>query len=77
VPASILLKSKKDGFKVGFGMIARREVAFITAGEGITSGIIDNNVYSTLTFIILGTIFIGPILLKYSFKKNNEVSNSN
>ncbi len=77
VPASILLKSKKDGFKVGFGMIARSEVAFITAGVGITSGIIDNNVYSTLTFIILGTIFIGPILLKYSFKKNNEVSNSN
>ncbi|TFH01990.1 MAG: cation:proton antiporter [Nitrosopumilus sp.] len=69
LPASILLKSKNSGFKVGFGMVARSEVAFITAGVGISSGIIDNGIYSTLTFVILSTIFISPILLRIAYFK--------
>ena len=70
LPASILLKSKSKGFKVGVGMMARSEVAFITAGVGITSGIIDNNIYSTLVFVILATMFISPILLRIAYSKN-------
>jgi Kef-type K+ transport system membrane component KefB len=70
LPASILLKSKSKGFKVGVGMMARSEVAFITAGVGITSGIIDNNIYSTLVFVILATVFISPILLRIAYSKN-------
>ena len=44
-------------------------VAFITAGLGLAYGIISESIFSTLVFVILGTIFIGPILLRYSFKK--------
>lgn len=68
IPSSFLLKNKNKGFKVGLGMIARSEVAFITAGVGFTTGIIDNSIYSTLALIILVTVFISPISLRYAYK---------
>ena len=77
IPAIILLKNKNKGLRIGYGMIVRGEIALITAGIGLTYGIISDSIFSTLIFVILGTIFIGPILLKYSFKNNNQISNSN
>jgi len=77
IPAIILLKNKNKGLRIGYGMIVRGEIAFITAGLGLAYGIISESIFSTLVFVILGTIFIGPILLRYSFKKNNEISNAN
>jgi len=77
IPAIILLKNKNKGLRIGYGMIVRGEIAFITAGLGLAYGIISESIFSTLVFVILGTIFIGPILLRYSFKKNDEISNSN
>ena len=74
LPASVFLHSKKRGMRVGYGMIARGEIAFITAGIGLTYGILDDSLYSTLIFVILGTILISPTLLRYSFRtKNNEI----
>ncbi len=77
IPAIILLKNKNKGLKIGYGMIVRGEIAFITAELGLVYGIISESIFSTLVFVILGTIFIGPILLRCSFKKNDEISNSN
>ena len=57
-------------------MIVRGEIAFTTAGIGLTYGIISDSIFSTLIFVILGTIFVGPILLKHSFKKHENISNS-
>ena len=76
IPAIILLKNKNKGMRIGFGMIVRGEIAFITAGIGLSYGIISDDVFSTLIFVILSTIFIGPILLKHSFKKPDNISNS-
>ena len=76
IPAIILLKNKNKGLRIGYGMIVRGEIAFITAGIGLTYGIISDNIFSTLIFVILGTILIGPILLKHSFKKYENISNS-
>lgn len=73
IPAAILLKSKTKGFRIGYGMIARGEVAFITAGIGVVSGILPDFIYTTLILVILATIVITPILLKNSFK--SELSN--
>jgi len=77
IPAIFLLKDKSKGLRIGYGMIVRGEIAFITAGIGLAYGILSENIFSTLIFVILGTIFIGPILLKYSFKKNGKIENSN
>lgn len=68
IPASILLKNKKSGFLIGYGMIARGEVAFIVAGIGLAFEILSDEIYSTLVFVILATIFIAPILLRNAFK---------
>ena len=76
IPAIILLKDTNKGLRIGYGMIVRGEIAFITAGIGLAYGIISDSVFSTLIFVILGTIFIGPILLKHSFKKHDKISNS-
>ncbi len=68
IPATILLKNNTKGFRIGFGMIARGEVAFITAGIGVVSGVLPDFIYTTLIIVILATIVITPILLKNSFK---------
>ncbi|MDH3853113.1 MAG: cation:proton antiporter [Nitrosopumilus sp.] len=68
IPASLLLKSKKSGFRIGYGMIARGEVAFIVAGIGLAFEVLSDEIYSTMIFVILATIFIAPILLRNSFK---------
>jgi Kef-type K+ transport system membrane component KefB len=74
IPAAILLRNRSKGFRIGFGMIARGEVAFITAGIGLASGILPDSIYTTLVLVILATIIITPILLKNSFK--SELSNT-
>jgi len=68
IPALLLLKNKIQGLRIGYGMVARGEIAFITAGIGLTTGIISENIYSTLLFVILATIFISPTLLRHSYK---------
>ena len=70
IPASIMLKNRKSGFRIGFGMIARGEVAFIVAGIGLAFGVLSDEFYSTIVFVILATIFIAPLLLRNSFKSN-------
>lgn len=69
VPASILLKSRKKGFRVGYGMIARGEIAFVTLGLGLSNGVLIHSLYTTSIFVILATILIAPVLLRYSFRK--------
>jgi Kef-type K+ transport system membrane component KefB len=77
ITAIVLLKDKNKGLRIGYGMIVRGEIAFITAGLGLAYGIISESIFSTLIFVILGTVIIGPILLRQSFKKHDEISNSN
>ena len=68
IPATILLRNKTKGFRISYGMIARGEVAFITAGIGVSSGILPDFIYTSLILVILATIVITPILLKNSYK---------
>ena len=68
LPASVFLKSKKRGLRVGYGMIARGEIAFIVAGIGLAMSVISEEMYSTIVFVILSTIFIAPTLLRKSFQ---------
>jgi Kef-type K+ transport system membrane component KefB len=73
IPAVLMLKSKQKGLRIGYGMIARGEVAFIVVGIGLAFEVLSDEIYSTIIFVILATIFIGPILLRNSFK---SLSNS-
>lgn len=73
IPASILLKSSKKGLRIGCGMIARGEIAFVTLGLGLSSGVLTHSLYSTVVFVILATIFIAPELLRYSYRQKNNL----
>lgn len=72
IPAAIMLRSRRSGLRIGYGMVARGEVAFIVAGIGMAFNVISDEIFSTVIFVILATIFIAPILVRYSFdsKKN-------
>ncbi len=71
VPAALLLRSRRGGLRIGAGMIARGEVSFIVAGIGLASGVLSDEVYSTIVFVILATILIAPVLLKSTFKSDS------
>ena len=72
VPASLMLRNSRKGFRIGYGMVASGEVAFITLGIGLSAGILNDELYSTLVMVILATIIISPTLLRRSYQNNNN-----
>ena len=68
IPAVILMRDKTRGLRIGYGMIARGEVAFITAGIGLMAGVFSDSVYTSVVLVILATMIVAPILLKNSYK---------
>ncbi|MEM1588732.1 MAG: cation:proton antiporter [Candidatus Bathyarchaeia archaeon] len=64
LPAITLLKNSKQGLRVGVGMVSRGEVGLIIAGIGITSGIINQDLYAAIITTVILTTIITPITLK-------------
>ena len=74
IPASLMLRNSRKGFRIGYGMVARGEVAFITLGIGLSAGLLNDEIYSTLVMVILATIIISPTLLRRSYQNNNNAN---
>ena len=74
LPASLMLRNSRKGFRIGYGMVARGEVAFITLGIGLSAGILNDELYSTLVMVILATIIISPTLLRKSYQNNSNAN---
>ncbi|MCH7648802.1 MAG: cation:proton antiporter, partial [Thaumarchaeota archaeon] len=53
LPAWFFLKNKRQGMRVGIGMISRGEVGLIVAGVGISSGVLTSDVYSTIVLMVV------------------------
>ncbi len=70
LPAGLLMKSRKSGWRIGLGMTSRGEVGLVIAGIGITSGVIGQNVYAALVGTIILTTVLSPILLKSAYREN-------
>jgi Kef-type K+ transport system membrane component KefB len=68
----LFLKSKKQGMRVGIGMISRGEVGLIVAGVGVTAGILTSEVYSTIVIMVAVTTIITPIWLKMEYRKEQK-----
>jgi Kef-type K+ transport system membrane component KefB len=75
IPSIFMLKDRSKGLRIGYGMVGRGEVAFITIGVGLSAGVFDDVIYSTIVLVILATIFITPILLQNSYKKELQKNN--
>lgn len=69
IPSIFMLKDRSKGLRIGYGMVGRGEVSFITIGIGLSTGVFDDVIYTTIVLVILATIFITPILLQNSYKK--------
>jgi len=72
LPAWLFLKNKRQGMRVGIGMISRGEVGLIVAGVGISSGVLTSDVYSTIVIMVVATTIITPIWLKIEYRKEQK-----
>ena len=63
--------SFKDSLKVGVGMMARAEVALVTAQKGVEYGIIDTSIMPFIVLLIIVTSFITPISLQSAYRSDD------
>jgi Kef-type K+ transport system membrane component KefB len=54
---------------VGFGMVPRGEVGLIFAEIGRTTGVLTEALFSAIILMVIGTTFVAPPLVKWSFNK--------
>ena len=68
--------SNKNAMQIGIGMIARAEVALIIANQGMKSGIIGNETFTSIVLLVVISTIITPPLLKMLFKGEKPVFNN-
>ncbi|MFL6510893.1 MAG: cation:proton antiporter [Nitrososphaera sp.] len=68
LPSMIFLKDRPRAMRVGIGMVSRGEVGLIVAGVGVTSGALNNDIYTAIIIMVAATTIITPIWLKISYK---------
>jgi Kef-type K+ transport system membrane component KefB len=73
LPAMLFLKNKEKSMKVGIGMVSRGEVGLIVAGVGVTSGVLTGDIYTVVVLMVAVTTIITPILLKWSYRKDEAL----
>lgn len=67
--------SKDDRVLIGIGMLPRGEVGLVFASIGRTLGVISDDLFSAVVFMVIVTTFIAPPLLKarYAYRKKEIV----
>jgi Kef-type K+ transport system membrane component KefB len=69
LPARLTGMKFWDSMAVGVGMTPRLEIAFIIAYVGLSSGIIEPDVYSVIVFMGLVTTLFAPFVLRKSLER--------
>lgn len=70
--AGLMLPGKSlNKWLIGAGMIPRGEVGLIFASIGISKGLIKDDLYSAIIFVVVVTTFITPPLLKVIAKRSS------
>ena len=62
--------NRHGAWRIGIGMMPRGEVALIMAGIGVTSGIIDQDLFGVTVMMTIITTVIAPIILTRAFRNN-------
>lgn len=65
--------SRKHSLQIGVGMIARAEVALIVANQGMKSGIISKETFTSVVLLVVISTIVTPPLLKFLFKGEEPV----
>jgi len=58
---------KLEAFQASVGMVSRGEVGLIIASIGLSSGVIDSEIFSVMVFMVLITTLVTPPLLRWAF----------
>ena len=74
LPSWLFLKNKTQARRVGIAMISRGEVGLIVAGIGLSSGVLMQNIYTTIVIMVAVTSLITPIWLKMEYRKGPQKS---
>ena len=74
--AKICKYSNQESLQIATGMVARGEVSFIVASKGIAAAYISSLLYPSIIVVVLVTVLITPVLLKFLFasKDNNPAA---
>lgn len=64
---------KQKAIQIGIGMATRGEVALIMADTAKKINLINEEVFSIVIITVMLVTLITPILLNYSFKRNNDI----
>jgi Kef-type K+ transport system membrane component KefB len=59
--------TNRESLRVGVGMISRGEVGLIVASVGVNAGLIQTELFSIVTLIVLVTTLVTPPLLRQVF----------
>ena len=70
----ILGFDNKDSLKIGIGMMARGEVALITAQKGLAAGLLTSDYFTAVILLILASSIITPVLLKRRYNNTLTVT---
>ena len=62
----------RESWQLGFGMIPRGEVVLIIAAIGISEGLIDSIVFSSVVMLVILTSLITPFILQKVFAPSHE-----
>jgi Kef-type K+ transport system membrane component KefB len=67
--------TNRESLRIGAGMVSRGEVGLIVASVGVSAGLIKTELFSVVTFIVLVTTLVTPLLLRLTFA-NKEASHA-
>lgn len=62
--------TNQESLRVGVGMISRGEVGLIVALVGVNAGLIKTELLGIVTFIVLVTTLVAPLLLRLTFAQD-------
>jgi Kef-type K+ transport system membrane component KefB len=72
IPARLAGHSWRESAAIGFGMVPRGEVAMIVGLIGLSSGIIQQELYGVIILMAFVTTIITPLLLNWSLPKSKK-----
>ena len=72
LPAFAVGFNTTGAVRIGLGMLPRGEVALIVAGVGLSSGIINEEIFGVAIMMTMITALVAPLLLKPSFLHKSE-----
>ena len=70
--AKICKFSSRESIQIGVGMVSRGEITIIIAVKGLIAGFIEPQLFSSVIAVILVTVIITPVLLRFAYSDKNR-----